>query len=105
CGDGVARDAGDRRVPVGATATLLGPSGTGKSTMLGILAGFDRPDSGTVEIRRRRVVGPGVFVPPEQRRVGVVLQDYALFPHMDVRANVGYGLARSKDREDRKSVV
>ena len=100
-GDVVALDACDLSVPVGAIATLLGPSGTGKSTMLRILAGFDRPDSGTVEIRGRRVVGPGVFVPPEQRRVGVVLQDYALFPHMDVRANVGYGLARSKDRDRR----
>lgn len=100
-GDVVALDACDLSVPAGAVVTLLGPSGTGKSTMLRILAGFDRPDAGTVDIRGRRVVGPGVFVPPEQRRVGVVLQDYALFPHMDVRSNVAYGLARAPDRDRR----
>lgn len=100
-GDTVALDACDLRVPAGAIVTLLGPSGTGKSTMLRVLAGFDRPDAGTVEIRGRTVVGPGVFVPPEQRRVGVVLQDYALFPHMTVRANVGYGLVKGKGREER----
>ncbi|HEX6946461.1 MAG TPA: ABC transporter ATP-binding protein [Acidimicrobiia bacterium] len=100
-GETVALDGCDLSVPAGAVVTLLGPSGTGKSTMLRVLAGFDRPDAGTVDIRGRRVVGPGVFVPPEERRVGVVLQDYALFPHMDVRANVGYGLAKAKDREAR----
>lgn len=98
-GDVVALDSCDLSVPAGAVVTLLGPSGTGKSTMLRVLAGFDRPEAGTVDIRGRRVVGPGVLVPPEQRRVGVVLQDYALFPHMDVRSNVGYGLAKGRDRD------
>lgn len=98
-GDTVALDECDLQVPAGAVVTLLGPSGTGKSTMLRVLAGFDRPDAGRVDIRGRTVVGPGVFVPPEQRRVGVVLQDYALFPHLNVRANVGYGLARGRERD------
>jgi iron(III) transport system ATP-binding protein len=100
-GDVVALDRCDLQVPAGAIATLLGPSGTGKSTMLRMLAGFDAPDSGTIDIRGRRVVGPGVFVAPEHRNVGVVLQDYALFPHMNVRANVGYGLAKRSDRDTR----
>jgi iron(III) transport system ATP-binding protein len=100
-GDVKALDECDLTVPSGAVMTLLGPSGSGKSTMLRIIAGFDRPERGTVDIRGRRVVGPEVFVPPEQRRVGVVLQDYALFPHLDVAGNVGYGLARDRDRSRR----
>lgn len=100
-GETVALDECDLRVPAGAVVTLLGPSGTGKSTMLRVLAGFDRPDSGHIDIRGRTMVGPGIFVPPEQRRVGVVLQDYALFPHMAVRANVGYGLPKDRDRDRR----
>ncbi|MCI0544973.1 MAG: ABC transporter ATP-binding protein [Actinobacteria bacterium] len=87
-------------VPAGSVVTLLGPSGTGKSTMLRMLAGFDTPDTGTIDIRGHRVVGPNVFVPPERRSVGVVLQDYALFPHMDVAANVGYGLGRGSGRPE-----
>jgi len=100
-GDTVALDHCDLSVPVGAVVTLLGPSGTGKSTMLRVLAGFERPDTGSIRIRDRQVVGPGVFLPPEQRRVGVVPQDYALFPHMTVAANVAYGLAKGKAREER----
>jgi iron(III) transport system ATP-binding protein len=100
-GDVVALDRCDLTVPLGAVVTLLGPSGTGKSTMLRVLAGFEQPDRGTVDIRGRRVVGPGIWVPPEQRRVGVVVQDYALFPHLDVAGNVGYGLAREPGRDDR----
>jgi len=100
-GDVVALDRCDLTVPTGAVVTLLGPSGTGKSTMLRMLAGFDHPDSGIIEIRGRRVVGPDVFIPPERRRVGVVLQDYALFPHLDVARNVGYGVARGPDHERR----
>jgi iron(III) transport system ATP-binding protein len=69
--------------------------------MLRMVAGFDHPDSGTIDIRGRRVVGPEVFVPPEDRRVGVVLQDYALFPHLDVAGNVGYGLGRGPTRAGR----
>jgi iron(III) transport system ATP-binding protein len=71
--------------------SLLGPSGCGKTTALRMIAGFEQPDSGTVSIGDALVAGPGVFVPPEQRRVGMVFQDYALFPHMTVAQNVGYG--------------
>ncbi|MBI4447290.1 MAG: ATP-binding cassette domain-containing protein, partial [Acidobacteria bacterium] len=59
---------------------LLGPSGCGKTTLLRLIAGFEMPDKGTIEIGGRTVSGPGVFVPPESRQVGIVFQDYALFP-------------------------
>jgi iron(III) transport system ATP-binding protein len=71
--------------------SLLGPSGCGKTTALRVIAGFEQPDSGSVAIGDDLVAGPGVFVPPEKRRVGMVFQDYALFPHMTVAQNVGYG--------------
>ena len=71
---------------------LLGPSGCGKTTALRMLAGLERPDRGTIEIAGRRVFGPGTWVSPEKRSVGMVFQDYALFPHMTVRSNVSYGL-------------
>jgi thiamine transport system ATP-binding protein len=68
--------------------TLVGPSGCGKTTTLRAIAGFETPDSGTVRIGGRDVAG----VPPEDRDVGIVFQNYALFPHMTVGENVGYGL-------------
>lgn len=79
----------------GGLLTLLGPSGCGKTTALRIIAGFEGAE-GTVDIRGRRVLGNGTFVPPERRKVGMVFQDYALFPHMTVRANVAYGVSRGK---------
>ena len=77
----------------GGLLTLLGPSGCGKTTALRVIAGFEGA-SGTVEIRGRQVLGPDVFVPPEKRKVGMVFQDYALFPHMTVTGNVSYGLSK-----------
>jgi putative spermidine/putrescine transport system ATP-binding protein len=68
--------------------SLLGPSGSGKTTCLRLVAGFDEPTSGTVELQGRNVVG----VPPYDRDVNTVFQDYALFPHMTVAENVAYGL-------------
>lgn len=88
----------DLDVPTGALLTLLGPSGSGKTTALRLIAGFDRPDAGTIEVAGRQVVGPSVFIPAEKRRVGMVFQDYALFPHLTVARNVGYGVPkRSRD--------
>jgi iron(III) transport system ATP-binding protein len=81
----------------GESVALLGPSGCGKTTTLRLIAGFERPDSGTIAVGGRTLAGPGVFVPPEKRRIGVVFQDYALFPHYDVARNVGYGLGRGAD--------
>ena len=83
----------------GELMTLLGPSGCGKTTTLRLIAGFESPDSGTVAIGGTTVAGPGVSVPPEKRRVGIVFQDYSLFPHLDVRSNVGYAKKRTRGGE------
>ena len=82
----------DLDAEAGGIVALLGPSGSGKTTALRIIAGFEAPDAGTVEIAGQRVAGPGRFVPPDRRRVGMVFQDYALFPHLTVAANVGFGI-------------
>ncbi len=89
----------DLRVEAGTTMALLGPSGCGKTTLLRAIAGLEHPRSGTIEIDARRVFGPETWVPPERREVGLVFQDWALFPHRTVAGNVGYGLARSQRRQ------
>lgn len=71
---------------------VLGSSGSGKSTLLRLIAGVERPSAGTIVLDRVEVAGPDRFVEPERRRVGMVFQDYALFPHLTVAANVGFGL-------------
>ncbi|RLT44171.1 MAG: ABC transporter ATP-binding protein [Chloroflexi bacterium] len=71
---------------------LLGPSGCGKTTTLRLIAGFESLDAGTIEIGGQRVAGPGLHRPPEKRRVGMVFQEYALFPHVNVWQNVDFGL-------------
>jgi iron(III) transport system ATP-binding protein len=91
----------DLDVRPGEMLTVLGPSGCGKTTVLRLIAGLDRPDAGTIEIGGRRVAGAGSAVPPERRRVGMVFQDVALFPHLSVRDNIGYGLRRDPDRDVR----
>ncbi|MEK7872827.1 MAG: ABC transporter ATP-binding protein, partial [Chloroflexota bacterium] len=91
----------DLEVAEGSTLALVGPSGCGKTTLLRLIGGFEVPDSGSVEVSGRLVVGPGLFVPPEKRRVGIIFQDYALFPHMTVAENIAYGLPRDADRPER----
>jgi len=76
----------------GNIVSILGPSGCGKTTALRAISGFEKPDEGTIEIHGRPVVGDGLFVAPERRRVGMVFQDYALFPHLTVAANVAFGV-------------
>jgi iron(III) transport system ATP-binding protein len=78
----------------GEIVALLGPSGCGKTTLLRLVAGFERPDAGTVETACRVVADRSTWVPPERRRIGMVFQDYALFPHLTVAENVGFGLPR-----------
>ena len=89
----------DLDVRHGEILALLGPSGCGKTTTLRLIAGFERPDVGQVLLAGEEVAGPDRFVPPERRRVGVVFQDYALFPHLSVAKNVGYGVDRRQRRE------
>ena len=84
----------------GEIVALCGPTGCGKTTALRVLAGFERPDAGRVEIDGKLVAGDGAWVAPDRRRVGMVFQDYALFPHLDVAANVGFGVPRG-DRAGR----
>jgi ABC-type sulfate/molybdate transport systems ATPase subunit len=77
-------------VEVAGTLAVIGPSGAGKTTLLRLVAGLERPAGGSIECNGDRWLGDGVWVPPERRRVGFVFQDYALFPHMSVRANVAF---------------
>jgi iron(III) transport system ATP-binding protein len=79
----------------GEIVALLGPSGSGKTTLLRLVAGFEAPDAGTVSIGGRAVAGAGTWVEPERRRVGMVFQDGALFPHLTVAGNVGFGHPRA----------
>ncbi len=88
----------DLEVRHGEMLTVLGPSGCGKTTVLRLVAGLEDPDAGTIEIGGRRVAGAGGSVPPERRRVGMVFQDHALFPHLTVADNVAYGIRRDPDR-------
>ena len=98
-GDVVAVDSVDLDVADGEFLTLLGPSGSGKTTVLRMIAGFEQPTSGTIELAGVDVTQ----VPPYNRDVNTVFQDYALFPHMDVLANVEYGLKVKKvPKEERR---
>ena len=78
---------------------LLGPSGCGKTTLLRVAAGIEKPTGGRVLINAREVAGPDRFVPPERRNVGLMFQDFALFPHLTIIENVAFGL-RALPRED-----
>jgi iron(III) transport system ATP-binding protein len=91
----------DLDVDQGTLAAVLGPSGCGKTTLLRVVAGFERPDAGTVELDSTLVASPSVSIPPERRRVGIVPQEGALFPHLSVAANVAYGLGRRDRRTGR----
>ena len=87
-GDVVAVDGIDLDIPAGEFFTMLGPSGSGKTTTLRMIAGFEMPDEGSIELAGEDVSN----LPPYDRPVNTVFQDYALFPHMTVQANVEYGL-------------
>jgi iron(III) transport system ATP-binding protein len=89
----------DLAVPSGALFAILGASGSGKTTLLRLLSGFERADSGTIEIDGRQASGPGVHLPPERRQVGYVTQEGSLFPHLTVAANVVFGLPWRQRRD------
>src|SRR5690606_16596970 len=84
----------------GAIGCLLGASGCGKTTVLRAVAGFEPVRAGSIAIDGRQVASPGLSLPPERRSVGMMFQDYALFPHLDVGDNVAFGL-RGRPRADR----
>ncbi|GAB1583135.1 ABC transporter ATP-binding protein [Phyllobacterium phragmitis] len=90
----------------GEFVAVLGPSGCGKTTLLRMVAGFEQPDEGEITIGGTVMAGKGVSVPPEKRKVGIVFQNYALWPHMTVAENVGYSLRVAKvDRATRERRV
>ncbi len=89
------------RVEANTFTALSGPSGAGKTTLLRIIAGLERPDAGTVSIGDQVVAGPGTYVPPQKRQVGMVMQDLALWPHMSVHRHLAFvlgahGLSRAQ---------
>jgi len=89
----------DLDVPAGSLTAVLGASGSGKTTLLRVIAGFERIESGVVRLGGTVVDDGKHAVPPERRRIGYVPQDGALFPHLRVAANVGFGLGRRPDRK------
>jgi iron(III) transport system ATP-binding protein len=91
-------------VASGEIVALLGPSGCGKTTLLRLLAGFEEPDEGQISLNGQTVASAATSVAPEERHVGMVFQDYALFPHLTMSENVGYGIPRS-ERELRVPAV
>jgi iron(III) transport system ATP-binding protein len=94
------------RVEEGEAVALFGPSGSGKTTVLRIVAGLERPDSGCVILRGRPVSGDGVLVPPNERKIGMVFQDLALWPHMSAERHLDFVLkGREKSRERRKERI
>ncbi|MFS3127821.1 ABC transporter ATP-binding protein [Nocardioides sp. Bht2] len=99
-----AADGLDLRVVPGEVVAVIGPSGCGKSTFLRLVAGLERPDAGRIEIAGEVVADAATFRHPEKRRVGLVFQDHALFPHLTVARNVGFGL-RGLARAARRSRV
>jgi putative spermidine/putrescine transport system ATP-binding protein len=94
-----ALDSVDLRVEAGEFLTLLGPSGSGKTTLLRLLAGFEIPSAGSISLGGREVS----TLPPAQRDIGMVFQHYALFPHLNVAENIGYGLKMRGWRKERRA--
>ncbi|MEV1050012.1 ABC transporter ATP-binding protein [Streptomyces sp. NPDC049887] len=88
----------DLTVQGGHLAAVLGPSGCGKTTLLRVIAGFLHADAGTVTVAGRTLTGPGVHLPPERRRIGIVPQEGALFPHLSVARNIAFGLTGTDRR-------
>ena len=92
-------------VEPGEVLCLLGPSGSGKTTLLRIAAGIEPQTEGSVLLNDREIAGPSVFLPPEQRSIGLVFQDFALFPHLTILDNVRFGLTALSREEARKEAM
>jgi iron(III) transport system ATP-binding protein len=91
----------DLDVPDGSLTAVLGPSGCGKTTLMRLVAGFERADSGTIRLGADLVADQGTHLPPERRGIGVVAQEGTLFPHLDVGANIAFGLPRDRRKSGR----
>ena len=92
----------DLQVPAGHLASLLGPSGCGKTSVLRAIAGFEPVRAGSIHLGERLLSGPRTHLPPEQRHVGMMFQEYGLFPHLSAVQNVGFGLRHSSKAEREK---
>ncbi|MEZ5663660.1 MAG: ABC transporter ATP-binding protein [Burkholderiaceae bacterium] len=92
-------------LPAGDIGVLIGPSGCGKTTLLRAVAGLERVSGGSITLGNEVVSEAGRHLPPEQRRIGMVFQDYALFPHLDIERNVAFGIARLARAERRERVA
>lgn len=88
----------------GEIISILGKSGSGKSTLLRIIAGLENPSGGSLEVNGETMFDPATFVAPEKRGIGVVFQDYALFPHMTVGQNIQYGLRKMSRKKKQERV-
>ncbi len=104
-GDFVAARHVDLEARAGEVHCLLGPSGSGKSTLLRLVAGLEHLQSGRIRIGHREVAGPGIHVKPEDRAVGFVFQDYALFPHLNVLENVVFGMPKALPSARRETAL
>ena len=89
----------------GSITGILGSSGSGKTTALRLIAGFDRPDAGIIEMKNEVIVSDEVWLPPERRNIGMVFQDYALFPHLTVEKNIAFGLGKNDLEQGRLKEV
>ena len=89
----------------GSITGILGSSGSGKTTALRLIAGFDRPDAGIIEMKNEVIVSDEVWLPPERRNIGMVFQDYALFPHLSVEKNIAFGLGKNDLEQGRLKEV
>jgi iron(III) transport system ATP-binding protein len=89
----------------GSITGILGSSGSGKTTALRLIAGFDRPDAGIIEMKNEVIVSDEVWLPPERRNIGMVFQDYALFPHLTVKKNIAFGLGKNDIEQGRLKEV
>ncbi|MFM6899042.1 MAG: ABC transporter ATP-binding protein, partial [Microcystis panniformis] len=83
---------------------LLGPSGCGKTTLLRMIAGFEKPSQGVIELGGRIVADEKTFIPPEKRNTGMVFQDYALFPHLTIADNIAFGLKNSGEKLSSRAI-
>jgi iron(III) transport system ATP-binding protein len=92
------------RLAPGEVGCLLGPSGCGKTTVLRLIAGFDAPGKGEIFLAGERVSGNGSALPPEARQIGMMFQDYALFPHLTVARNIAFGLGHLTAQEKQARV-
>lgn len=94
----------DLKLNTGEVLAIVGPSGGGKSTLLRVIAGLEKPKSGEILLDNIIIVNKQIFVNPEKRGIGMVFQDYALFPHLTVKKNIEFGISNLSDKKKRDRV-